>query len=59
MNSLEGEEAEKMKLIQFISDTLETGLSEEALRAVTDLLRAGVHPDAVIAVVTSLSQSSR
>ena len=59
MNNQGGDEAEKLKLIQFISDTLETGLSEEALGAVTDLLRAGVHPDAIIAVVTSLSQSSR
>lgn len=59
MNSTEREEAEKLRLIQYISDTLETGLNGEALHAVTDLLRAGVHPDAVIAVVTSLSQSLR
>ena len=43
-------------IIQRISDRLETGLNREALRAISDLLRCGVHPDAIVAVVSSLSQ---
>ena len=46
----------EIELIQAIAARLETGLNEDALRAITDLLRAGVHPDAVVAAVTSLHQ---
>lgn len=45
-----------MEWIQAISDRLETGLNEDALRAIRDLLQAGVPPDAVVAMVTSLHQ---
>jgi hypothetical protein len=48
----------EMELSQAISDRLETGLNEAALRAIADLLRAGVHPDVVVAVVTSLHQQA-
>eukprot|EP00934_Nitzschia_sp_Nitz4_P008498 Nitzschia sp. Nitz4//scaffold1_size375055//189455//189685//NITZ4_000275-RA/size375055-processed-gene-0.136-mRNA-1//-1//CDS//3329541042//8488//frame0 len=46
------------QLMQSMSDRLGTGLNAAALEAIVDLLRAGVHPDAVVAVVTTLSQSS-
>ncbi len=47
---------EMYSVVQAMSDRLETGLNIEALSAIVDLLKAGVHPDAVVAVVTSLSQ---
>jgi hypothetical protein len=50
---------DEIELIKNISDLLDTGLNDAALSAMTDLLRAGVHPDAVVAVVTSLHQHSR
>jgi hypothetical protein len=43
-------------VIQAMSDRLETGLNAAALGAIKELLEAGSHPDAVVAVVTSLSQ---
>ena len=43
------------KLIE-IANRLDTGLDERAIRAVVDLLRVGVHPDTVVAVVSSLQQ---
>ena len=49
-------EQETISVIQEMSDRLETGLNEEALKAIVDLLKAGTHPDAVVAVVTSLAQ---
>ena len=48
--------AGEMDLMLAISDRLNTGLNEHALQAIVDLLRAGVHPEAVVAVVTSLQQ---
>lgn len=39
-----------------MSRTLDTGLNDPALTAIQDLLRAGVAPDAVVAVVLSLHQ---
>lgn len=38
-----------------ISNRLDTGLLPEALQAIVDLLRQGVHPDAIVAVIGSLS----
>ncbi|MGK3754119.1 MAG: hypothetical protein ACI8RD_006427 [Bacillariaceae sp.] len=46
----------EMQLVQGISDRLETGLNEFALQAILDLLKRGEHPDAIVAVVTSLAQ---
>jgi hypothetical protein len=46
------------ELISSISQRLVTGLNDDALAAITDLLRAGVHPDAVVAAVTSLQQQT-
>ena len=46
----------EMQLVQGISDRLETGLNEFALRAILDLLKRGEQPDAIVAVVTSLAQ---
>jgi Mitotic-spindle organizing gamma-tubulin ring associated len=43
-------------ILQAMSDRLETGLNAAALSAIQDLLEAGCHPDAVVAVVMSLSQ---
>jgi len=48
-----------MELVKGISDQLETGLNEPALEAILDLLKRGEHPDAIVAVVTSLAQHSR
>jgi hypothetical protein len=45
-----------LQLVKKISDRLETGLNEYALRAIMDLLQRGEHPDAIVAAVTSLSQ---
>ena len=44
------------RILQAMSDRLETGLNRAALSAIQDLLEAGCHPDAVVAVVMSLSQ---
>ena len=46
----------EMQLVQNISDRLETGLDEFALRAILDLLKRGEQPDAIVAVVMSLAQ---
>ena len=46
----------EMQLILSISDRLETGLNEYALQAIVDLLQRGIHPDAIVGVVTSLAQ---
>ena len=46
----------EMQLILSISDRLETGLNEHALQAIIELLQKGIHPDAIVAVVTSLAQ---
>lgn len=46
----------EMELVQGISDRLDTGLNEDALGAILDLLKRGEHPDAIVAVVTSLAQ---
>lgn len=46
----------EMQLILSISDRLETGLNEHALQAIIELLQKGTHPDAIVAVVTSLAQ---
>jgi hypothetical protein len=46
----------EMQLILAISDRLETGLNEYALQAIVELLQRGVHPDAIVGVVTSLAQ---
>ena len=46
----------EMDLVQGISDRLDTGLNEDALGAILDLLKRGEHPDAIVAVVTSLAQ---
>ena len=46
----------EMELISAMAERLETGLNDEALAAICDLLNAGVHPDAVVAVVASLQQ---
>mmetsp|Transcript_120881 Transcript_120881/g.349248 ORF Transcript_120881/g.349248 Transcript_120881/m.349248 type:complete len:98 (+) Transcript_120881:68-361(+) len=51
-----GNNDESMAIIRAMSDRLETGLNDEALRAIRDLLEAGAHPDAVVAVVGSLTQ---
>ncbi len=46
----------EMQLILSMSDRLETGLNEYALQAIVELLKRGIHPDAIVAVVTSLAQ---
>ena len=46
----------EMELVKGISDRLDTGLNEDALGAILDLLKRGEHPDAIVAVVTSLAQ---
>lgn len=46
----------EMQLILSISDRLETGLNEHALQAIVELLQRGIHPDAIVGVVTSLAQ---
>lgn len=46
----------EIQLVQNISDRLETGLDEFALRAILDLLKRGEQPDAIVAVVMSLAQ---
>mmetsp|Transcript_6048 Transcript_6048/g.14656 ORF Transcript_6048/g.14656 Transcript_6048/m.14656 type:complete len:126 (+) Transcript_6048:118-495(+) len=46
----------EMELVKGISDRLDTGLNEQALGAILDLLKRGEHPDAIVAVVTSLAQ---
>ena len=50
------EDARMMGLVQAISSRLETGLSNEALQAIVDLLHQNVHPDAIVAVIESLSK---
>jgi hypothetical protein len=45
-----------LQLVKKLSDRLETGLNEYALRAIMSLLQRGEHPDAIVAAVTSLSQ---
>lgn len=52
-------EDRKVELIKSISDRLETGLNEEAIQAIHSLLLVGVHSDAIVAVVTSISQRYR
>ena len=49
-------ENDAQRILHAMSDRLETGLNSAALRAIQDLLEAGCHPDAVVAVVMSLSQ---
>ena len=46
----------ELQLVQNISNRLETGLNEHALKAIMELLERGEHPDAIVAAVTSLSQ---
>ncbi|KAG7352160.1 mitotic-spindle organizing gamma-tubulin ring associated protein [Nitzschia inconspicua] len=55
-NSSSNNDSTELQLVKNISDRLETGLNEDALRAISDLLRQGEHPDAIVAAVTSLSQ---
>ena len=50
--------SKEMELISSISQRLVTGLNDDALAAIADLLRAGVHPDAVVAAVSSLQQQT-
>ena len=52
----EDSKEEGHRILQAMSDRLETGLNRAALSAIQDLLEAGCHPDAVVAVVMSLSQ---
>jgi hypothetical protein len=42
-----------------ISERLETGLNSATLEAIVDLLRAGVSPDAVVAMVDQLQQQQQ
>jgi hypothetical protein len=42
-----------------ISARLETGLNSATLEAIVDLLRAGVSPDAVVAMVDQLQQQQQ
>jgi hypothetical protein len=42
-----------------ISGRLETGLNSATLEAIVDLLRAGVSPDAVVAMVDQLQQQQQ
>jgi len=49
------EDAKILELAQEISSRLETGLSTPALEAIVDLLRQDHHPDAIVAVIKSLS----
>ena len=49
----------EMEIVKGISDRLETGLNEDALGAILDLLKRGESPDAIVAVVTSLAQHAR
>ena len=49
----------EMELVKGMSDLLETGLNEEALGAILDLLKRGESPDAIVAVVTTLAQYAR
>lgn len=44
---------------QAIADRLETGLNKNSLEAITGLLREGVQPDTVVAIVSSLAQVPR
>ncbi|KAG7366265.1 mitotic-spindle organizing gamma-tubulin ring associated protein [Nitzschia inconspicua] len=55
-SSSKNNDSTELQLVKNISDRLETGLNEDALRAISDLLRQGEHPDAIVAAVTSLSQ---
>ena len=50
------ETSREMELVRGISDRLDTGLNEDALLAILDLVKRGEHPDAIVAVVTSLAQ---
>jgi len=45
--------------ITAMSDRLETGLSPAAVESVVDLLRAGVAPDAIVAMVSQLQQQTQ
>ena len=49
------EEARILELAKELSGRLETCLSAPALEAIVDLLRQDVHPDAIVAVIQSLS----
>ena len=49
------EDARMMQILREISHRLDTGLPPAALEAIVDLLRQGVHPDAIVAVIESLS----
>ena len=49
------DEEKQIRYVQGISDRLETGLNDYALRAILDLLKRGDHPDSIVAVVTSLA----
>jgi Mitotic-spindle organizing gamma-tubulin ring associated len=57
MKATEEEETRIMALMQAISIRLDTGLPPPALQAILDLLRQGVHPDAVVAVIETLLAS--
>jgi hypothetical protein len=57
MKATEEEETRVMALMQAISIRLDTGLPPPALQAILDLLRQGVHPDAVVAVIETLLAS--
>jgi Mitotic-spindle organizing gamma-tubulin ring associated len=57
MKATEEEGAKILGLVQAISIRLDTGLPPPALQAILDLLRQGVHPDAVVAVVETLLAS--
>ena len=46
----------ELQLVKNISDRLDTGLNQDALQAILQLLQRGEHPDAIVAAVTSLSQ---
>jgi Mitotic-spindle organizing gamma-tubulin ring associated len=44
-----------LQIVREISNRLDTGLPPAALEAIIDLLRQGVHPDAIVAVIESVS----
>jgi hypothetical protein len=54
---VDGETA-TISTVKHISDILETGLNEYSLQAIIRLLQRGESPDAVVAMITSLSQHS-
>jgi hypothetical protein len=56
-SDVDGETA-TISTVKHISDILETGLNEYSLQAIIRLLQRGESPDAVVAMITSLSQHS-